>query len=232
VDELDDVATHFPSALLAIKVKLKSAPSQAKVAGNAGMSAMLLVGEQPADTVNPATQASYADWIADVSVQEARSTAVGALVTSAGAAPTLKVDELDDVATHFPSALLAIKVKLKSAPSQAKVAGNTGMSAMLLVGEQPADTVNPATQASYAVWIADVSVQEARSTADGAAVTSAGAAVIVKVALQVAAPHEGVKFEVAVKITVFVPPHLSGPAVPPLLVRIPLVVLAVANQAT
>ncbi len=151
VDELEDVATHFPSALLAVKVKLKSAPSQAKVAGNAGILAMLLVGEHPADTVNPATQVLYALWMAAASVQEARSTAVGAVVTRAGAAPTLKVDELDDVATHFPSALLAVKVKLKSAPSQAKVAGNAGILAMLLVGEHPADTVNPATQVLYAV---------------------------------------------------------------------------------
>ena len=84
--------------------------------------------------------------MAAVSVQEARSTAVGAVVTSAGAAPTLKVEELEDVATHFLVALLAVKVKLKLAPSQAKVAGKAGILAMLLVGEQPADTVNPATQ--------------------------------------------------------------------------------------
>jgi hypothetical protein len=151
VEELEDVATHFPSALLAVKVKLKSAPSQAKVEGKAGMSAMLLVGEQPADKVNPATQVLYALWMAAASVQDPRSTAVGAAVTRAGAAPTLKVDELDDVATHFPSALLAVKVKLKSAPSQAKVAGKAGILAMLLVGEQPSDTVNPATQVLYAV---------------------------------------------------------------------------------
>jgi len=84
-------------------------------------------------------------------VQAAKSTATGAVVTRAGAAATLNVEELDEVATHLPSALLAVSVKIRSAPSHANVDGSAGIRAMLLVGEHPSETVNPAFQVSYAV---------------------------------------------------------------------------------
>ena len=64
------------------------------------MEAMLLVGEHPPLTVKPAFQVLYAAVISAAKVHEGRFTAVGAAVTSAGAAATVKVDVEDEVATQ------------------------------------------------------------------------------------------------------------------------------------
>jgi hypothetical protein len=68
------------------------------------------------------------------------------LAASVVAAATLKVEEHEAVATQYPAAFAAFRVKLRLAPLQEASAGRAGMEAMLLVGEHPPVTENPATQ--------------------------------------------------------------------------------------
>jgi hypothetical protein len=84
--------------------------------------------------------------MAAVDVQAGRLTGAGQLAASVVAAATLKVEEHEAVATQNPAAFAALRVKLRLAPLQEASAGRAGMEAMLLVGEHPPVTENPATQ--------------------------------------------------------------------------------------
>ncbi len=69
------------------------------------------------------------------------------MVISAVAAATLKEEEHEAVATQYPASFAALRVKLRLAPLHEASAGRAGMAAILLVGEHPPVTLNPADQA-------------------------------------------------------------------------------------